>query len=157
MRHLLIASLAVLLGVSVLAADQMNPAFFGTWKLNPAQSKADPGPMVRSQTVTIEPHGDGFILTADIETADGTRSHTVRTAAFDGKEVSVEGTTNPNAKELYTRTGDRSLKREIRVGAQVTNTLTATLAADGKSLTTETIGTNAQGQTTRTQYVLEKQ
>ena len=76
MRHLLIASLVVLLGVSMSAADKINPAFFGTWKLNPAKSKADPGPMVRSQTVTIEPRGDGFTLTADTENADGTTSHT---------------------------------------------------------------------------------
>ena len=157
MRHLLIASLVVLLGVSVSAADRMNPAFFGTWKLNPAKSKADPGPMVKSQTVTIEPQGDGFTLTADTENADGTTSHTVRTAAFDGKGVSVQGTTNPNAEELYTRLGDRSLKREIRVGGQVTNTLTATLSADGKSYTSETIATNGQGQTIHNQFVLEKQ
>ena len=157
MRHLLIASVLALLGVSASAADQMNPAFFGTWKLNPAKSTADPGPMVKRQTVTIEPAGDGFTLTADTENADGTTSHTVRTAAFDGKEVSVQGTTNPNAKELYSRLGDRSLKREIRVGTQVTNTLTATLSADGKSYTSETIATNAQGQTIHNRFVLEKQ
>ena len=157
MRHLLIASLVALLGVSMSAADKINPAFFGTWKLNPAKSKADPGPMVRSQTVTIEPRGDGFTLTADTENADGTTSHTVRIAAFDGKEVSVQGTTNPNAKELYTSISDRSLKREIRIDGQVTNTLTATLSADGKSYTSDTTATNAQGQPVHNQFVLEKQ
>lgn len=158
MRHLLIASLVVLLGVStVSAADKLTPAFFGTWKMNPAKSKADPGPMAKSQTVRIEPGGDGFTITVDAESADGTKSHTVRTAAFDGKEVPVQGGTNPDVRELYTRISDRSFKREIRVGGKVANTLTATLSADGKSLTTDTTGTTAQGQPFHNQVVSEKQ
>jgi len=156
MRQLLIVA-ALILGVSASAADKMNPAFFGTWKLNVAKSKADPGPLPKSQTVKIEPHGDGFMITVDIEDADGTKTHTVRMTALDGKDVVVEGNTNPNAREAYARVSDRSYKRMAKVNGQVTTTLTTTLSADGKSFTTETTGTNADGKPVHNRGVMEKQ
>lgn len=157
MRHVLIAIVVVALGVSVSAADKMNPAFFGTWKMNVAKSKADPGPLPKSQTVKIEQHGDQFMTTVDADNADGTKAHTVRMAALDGKAVTVQGGTNPDAKEAYDRVSDRSFKRMIMVNGKVTNTLTATLAADGKSFTTETVGTNAEGKPIHNQALFEKQ
>jgi len=158
MRHLLITSLVVLLGASTLsAADKLNPGFVGTWKLNVAKSKADPGPMPKGQTVTIAANGDTFTTTVDTENADGTKAHSVRTAALDGKDVSVQGGTNANTKERYTRLSDRAFKRDVVVDGKVTNSLRATLSVDGKSFTTNTTGTNAQGQKLHNQGVMDKQ
>jgi hypothetical protein len=157
MRQIVIAAVIVFLGASLSAADKVNPAFFGTWKMNVAKSKADPGPLPKSQTVKIEPHGDGFMTTVDAENADGTKTHTVRMAALDGKEVTVQGGTNPNAKEAYARVSDRSFKRMVMVNGKVMNTLTATLSTDGKTFTTETTGTNADGKPIHNSGVMEKQ
>ena len=97
------------------------------------------------------------MITVDIEDADGTKTHTVRMTALDGKDVVVEGNTNPNAREAYARVSDRSYKRMAKVNGQVTTTLTTTLSADGKSFTTETTGTNADGKPVHNRGVMEKQ
>jgi hypothetical protein len=109
MRNVIVVAVLAVVSTSVstFAADAVNAEFFGTWKMNTAKSKADPGPLVKSQTVTIEPHGDGFTLTTDAEDARGAKSHTARTASLDGKEVNVD-TNNPSVKETYTRINDRS-------------------------------------------------
>jgi hypothetical protein len=147
------------LGVSgyVSAADQLNPAWFGTWRLDTAKSTASPGPMAKSQTVRIERRGDGFVVTVDSENANGTKSHTMRQAALDGKQVPVTGGANAAAKEAYTRIDNRSFQRVVIINGQVTNTLKATLSRDGKTFTTVTTGTNAEGKPVHNTGVLEKQ
>src|SRR5215203_3402510 len=75
MRNLIIATIALVLGVSasLAAADQLNPAFFGTWKLNTEKSKADSGAAPKDQTVTIEPRGESFLVTFEVDNGDGTK------------------------------------------------------------------------------------
>ena len=158
MRNVIVGAVLAVVGASVstFAADAVNAEFFGTWKMNTAKSKADPGPLVKSQTVTIEPHGDGFTLTTDAEDARGAKSHTARTASLDGKEVAVD-TNNPSVKETYTRINDRSFQRVMKVDGQVRNTLKATLSADGQSFTIDATGTNAQGKQVHNTTVFDKQ
>ncbi len=55
-RALFVLSLLVLSSVPLLAQD--NP-FVGTWKLNLAKSKFEPGPAPKSQTRTVVAQGDG--------------------------------------------------------------------------------------------------
>ena len=59
MRNVVVATHLVLVAASVstFAADTVNAGFFGTWKMNAGKSKADPGPLVKKQTVTIERQG----------------------------------------------------------------------------------------------------
>lgn len=158
MRNLIVATVLVVVGaaVSTSAAETVNTGFFGTWKMNIAKSKADPGPLVKSQTVTIEPHGDGFTLTTDAEDAGGAKSHSTRTASLDGKEVTVDAS-NPGVKEAYTRIDDRAFQRVLKVNAQVRNTLKATLSGDGKSLTIDATGTNGDGKPVHNTVVFDKQ
>jgi len=104
MRQLLtVAAVVVFLGASASAADKVNPAFFGTWKMNIAKSQADPGPLPKSQTVKIDPHGDGFMTTIDADNADGTKSHSVRMAALDGTKATVEAARIPTPGRHRTR------------------------------------------------------
>src|ERR1700732_458538 len=62
-----------------------NP-FVGTWNLNLAKSKFDPGPAVRSRTVTIEPAGDGVKWSIEQVDANGNRATEVEILKFDGKD-----------------------------------------------------------------------
>src|SRR5205809_4735159 len=64
MRNLVRATLAVVIALStgLAAAGNINPAFFGTWKLNTANSKAGAGETAKGQTVTLAPRGDSFIV-----------------------------------------------------------------------------------------------
>ena len=158
MRRVVVAAVLVVVGASVstFAADTVNSGFFGTWKMNAAKSKADPGPLVKSQTVTIEPQGDGFTLTTDAEDTKGGKSHSTRAASLDGKEVTID-TSNPSVTEAYTRINDRSFQRVLKVNGQVRNTLKATLSGDGKSFTIDATGTNGDGQRIHNTTVFDKQ
>jgi hypothetical protein len=158
MRNVIVAAVLAVVGMSAstFAADTVTPGFFGTWKMNGAKSKADPGPLVKNQTVRIEPHGDGFTLTTDAEDAAGGRSHSTRTASLDGKEVAID-TKNPSATEAYTRINDRSFQRVLKVNGQVRNTLKATLSPDGKSFTIDATGTNGEGKRVHNTTVFDKQ
>jgi hypothetical protein len=159
MRNLMIATLVLVTGVSVslAAADQLSPAFYGTWKLNTEKSKADSGDTPKDQTVTIERRGQGFTVTIDVDNGDGTRNRTTRTAALDGKDVTVEGITNPNVREAYSRVDDRTFQRVVKLNGQVRNTLKLTLASDGKTLTAETTATGADGKPFHATSQLDKQ
>jgi len=159
MRNLIIVTLALVIGVSasLAAADQLPAAFFGTWKLNTEQSKANSGAEAKGQTVTIERRGQGFAMTIDVDNGDGTTSRTTRTAALDGKDVNVQGIANPAVKEAYTRVDDRTFQRVVKLNGQVRNTLKLTVAPDGKSVTAVTTGTGADGKAFNATSLLNKQ
>ena len=61
----IVVGLAVVLGANVTnpSAQATDPRV-GTWKLNVAKSKYNPGPAPQSQTLTIEPSGKGEKVTS---------------------------------------------------------------------------------------------
>lgn len=159
MRNLVRATLAVVIALSagLAAAGNINPAFFGTWKLNTANSKAGAGETAKGQTVTLAPRGDSFVVTIEVDNGDGTKSRTTRTAALDGKDVVVEGIANAAAREAYTSIDARTIQRVVKVNGEVRNTLTLTVAKDGKTVTAKSTGTNGDGKPFNATSVLEKQ
>jgi len=159
MRNLMLAAvaLAISLSASIAAAEQLPSAFFGTWKLNVEKTKADSGADPKDQTVTIERRGESFAVTIDVDNGDGTRSRTTRTAALDGKDVVVQGITNPAVREAYTRVDDRTFQRVLKLNGQVRNTLKLTVAPDGKTVTAVTSGTGADGKPFHATSLLDKQ
>jgi hypothetical protein len=159
MRKLFVATAGLLIALSagLVAANEINPAFFGTWKLNTEKSKADSGETPKSQTVTVAPRGSGFVFTIEVDNGDGTRTRTTRTAALDGKDVSVQGTSNPAAREAYTSVDARTIQRVVKVNGQVRSTLTLTVAPDGKTVTTVATVPGADGKPFRATSVLDKQ
>jgi hypothetical protein len=155
MRNAVVATvgLVVVLTIGIAAAGEINPAFFGTWKLNTEKSKADSGETPKSQTVTLAPRGDGFVLTIEVDNGDGTVTRTTRTAALDGKEVVVQ---NSATREAYTSIDARTIQRVVKLNGQVRNTLKLTVARDGKTVTTEVTGTGPDGKPFRATSVLDK-
>jgi len=81
-----------------LAADPWN----GTWKLNPAKSKASAGRGLPhpSSTNVIDIQGDTVHLIADETDSTGKVLHVEYTAALDGKEYPVKQT--PASPQQYT-------------------------------------------------------
>jgi hypothetical protein len=76
---------------------------------------------------------------------------------LDGKDVVVEGIANPAAREAYTSIDARTIQRVVKLNGQVRNTLKLTVAADGKTVTTVSTGTNADGKPFHATSVLDKQ
>src|SRR5438552_1332159 len=73
-----------------VALAQSDPAV-GTWKLNTAKSKYDPGPLPKSNTVTITAVANGVHVVAKGEDAAGKPTGIDYTATFDGKDSPVKG------------------------------------------------------------------
>ena len=159
MQGLIVATVALVIGLSAgsFAASEINPAFFGTWRLNTERSKANTGETPKSQTVTVTPRGDGFVVTIEVDNDDGTKARTTRTAALDGKDVVVQGISNPAAREAYTSVDARTIQRVVKLNGKVRNTLTLAVAADGKTMTTVMTATGADGQPFHATSVLDKQ
>src|SRR3954447_18375686 len=90
-RRPIVASLVACLSLmSVLLGAQADPAI-GTWKLNTAKSKYVPGPMPKSNVITITAAGAGYHVTANGEDAAGKPTSIDYTATFDGKDSPVKG------------------------------------------------------------------
>lgn len=159
MRYLVLATVALVIGLSsgLVAAGTINPAFFGTWKLNTEKSRANTGEAPKSQILTLAPRGDGFVVTIEVDNGDGTKSRTSRTAALDGKDVVVQGIANPATREAYTSIDARTIQRVVKINGQVRNTLKLTVAADGKTVTAVSTGTGGDGKPFQATSVLDKQ
>jgi hypothetical protein len=135
---------------------QANDPRIGTWKMNAAKSKFNPGPPPQSLTVTVESAAKGEKVTADIGNADGTRTTTVYTANFDGKNYPLTGSPTADTVSLK-RVDSHTTERTDKKGDKIITTLRRVVSRDGKTMTVTTKGTNAEGQAVNNVIVFDKQ
>ena len=156
MNKVLGMTFAVLsLGNIVLGADNT----LGSWKYNTAKSKPAAGVSpVKDLTVTREASDGGVKISAKGERADGSQIDTTTVTKYDGKTVEVAGkgltwdTTaikQVNATEL---TEERSKK-----GGQYHSTVHTVISKDGKTMTSTSKGTGADGKPFTAVAVFDKQ
>jgi hypothetical protein len=156
-KGLLMVSLAVCSAIALsssvaLAAEN----WLGTWKLNVAKSKFEPGPGPKSQTVKFEATKDGIKLTSDAISAEGKPTHGEYVSKFDGQDVPWEG--NPDADTaLAKRIDDNTYENIWKKAGKVTITARVVVSQDGKTLTATRTGTDAKGRTMNTTAVYNKQ
>ena len=153
MRRAFVA-LAVVLGTALVWA-QADPAI-GTWRLNPAKSKYDPGPVPKSNTVVITAAGKGLKLSAKGVDGEGKPTSTDYTVATDGKDVPVKGPTaydSLSAKRIDPNTTELTRKK----AGKVVQTATRAISSDGKTMTVTATGTDEKGRKIHTVSVFEKQ
>ncbi len=134
-----------------LAAD----ANMGTWKLNEAKSKIGAG-MTKNMTVVYEMAGDKLKVTVDGINSDGKPVHHEWTGSFDGKDYSVVGDPTSDARS-YKKVDDRTMDFTGKKAGKATVTGRVVVAADGKSRTVTTSGTNAAGAKVSSTAVYDKQ
>lgn len=148
---------AGVLAVAVLANAQPKDPFVGAWKLNLAKSKYSPGPPPKSTTSTYEAAGQGYKVSVKTEPASGPAQQWSYTSNLDGKDTPVTGN-NPNADMMTVKRIDaNTLEIVSKKGGKVTTTQRNVVAADGKTRTVTTTGTDAQGQKVNNITVFEKQ
>jgi len=142
MRKLSLVLCAILLlTAAVHGADN----FLGTWTLNVAKSKYDPGPAPRSQTTILEAVAGGTTKErGDRVNADGSKTQWEWTAKFDGKDYPVKGDPDRDTVSLK-KIDDNSIEVTNKKDGKVTNTMKIVVAKDGKSRTNEASFTNAKG------------
>ena len=141
----------LVVGLVLSAAD----VWSGTWKLNVAKSKYSPGPAPKSNSLKIEATDDGITMTTDGVDAQGP-THTQYAAKFDGKDYPITG--NPNADMLSVKkVNDHEIDTTWKKGGKTTLTIKTVVSQDGKTRTSTSTGTDAQGRKVSNVTVYDKQ
>jgi|SRR5665213_1569597 len=131
----------VLAAASVMVA-QSNP-FVGTWKLDVASSKYNPGPAPQSQTRTWD--DSGMVMVNSIG-ATGKASSYGYTIKGDGKEYPTMGAIPNTAEKIISKKLDASTfeAKFWKAGKQV-ETTTFAVSNGGKTLTIHAKGVSPAG------------
>jgi len=149
-----ISSVLALAGTA--PAQSPNP-HVGTWKANPAKSKAASGTALQSATTKIDAAGEGVHVVADSSYADGTKRHWEFTANYDGKDAPITGNGPYGDSAALTRVDTHTSKTVYKNHGTVTVTQTSTVSADGKTRTVAAKGKNVLGQTLDNVTVYDRQ
>ncbi len=134
---------ALALSLAAAAVCLANPNM-GTWKLNESKSKFSPGAAM-NKTVVYEAAGDSVKVIVDGVDGDGKATHNEWTGKFDGKDYAVTGDPNFDMR-AYKQVNDHTLDMTLKKDGKVVGTGTIVVAADGKSRTVTTTGTDAKGE-----------
>ena len=130
----------------------------GTWKLNVEKSKYSPAPLpLKNLTVTRESSDGGTKVTATGEQTSGTAINGSYTTKYDGKNVKVTGNLPYDTiavKQLNANTLTDSRKK---TGGPYKATSRTVVSNGGKTMTTTTKGTNADGKPLNSTLVFDKQ
>ncbi|HZQ56164.1 MAG TPA: hypothetical protein VFB14_28500 [Bryobacteraceae bacterium] len=144
-----IAVLAVALPMAICAQNSEAGLFAGTWKLNVAKSRYDPGPPPKSETVTIS--SDGKVDVVSIDSA-GKR--------IEWSVVLKNGVTSPvnglNAKVTHKQLNDHTTVDDWNFGdfSQVGKAL---LSTNGKVITYDLSGRDASGRAVQNVEIFDRQ
>jgi hypothetical protein len=150
---LVVAVLLIVFGGTPFA--QSDP-ILGTWSLNVARSKFDPGPTPMNETMVTETwETEGIKVTFIFVTSDGTRASGGFAAHYDGKDYKI---TAPEAdtialKRLHVNTITSTGKK----GGKVVMTSNIVVSRKGKILTLTSTGMNAKAQKVHNVEVFDRQ
>jgi hypothetical protein len=140
------------IGAAVCFAAEAN---LGTWKLNEAKSKFGAG-ATKNTTVVYEVAGDMVKVTVDGVDSNGKPVHSEWTGKFDGKDYPVTADPTSDARS-YKKVDDHTMQLTVKKDGKVTVTGRIVVAADGKSRTVTTSGTDSRGAKVTTTAVYDKQ
>jgi hypothetical protein len=143
---------ALLLGAALLVAAQTDhiTLFTGTWKLNLAKSKFNPGPPFRSFTITFTADG---IRHLDLIGADG-HAHKPSLPWSDGREVAVQGMENVTATS---KIQGRTFHDIWKQNGKVIEDVHGVVSGDGRTLRTTVDGTDSQGHPYHNELTFDRQ
>jgi hypothetical protein len=152
----------VAVGVLLLTAASLmlaqSDSHMGTWKLNVAKSKFDPGPPIKSETRTYESTGDGYKFSGERVTADGSTHTYGFTVKYDGKDYPMTGQDSNGADTVAVKRIDaNNIHATSKKDGKVLYTTRLVVSKDGKVMTITSKGTNASGQSFNNVSVYDKQ
>ena len=157
MRPIIVLAILALIVAANPVAQAQTDARIGTWKMNVAKSKYDPGPAPKSETRIYKPYGNGGVsVVMEQVGADGKPSTRSYSMNFDGKDYPYTG--NPDADMISGKRVDAlTVETTNKIAGKVVTTARGVVSKDGKTLTVTTTGTNAKGQKMNNVVVLDKQ
>ncbi len=151
-RALVISAIAA---VAALGADNS----IGTWKVNAEKSKSTPAPLVVKSLTSVRAAVPGGVkVTNSGERADGAAINATYTAKYDGSASAVTGSGAPydsiSVKQVNANTFTYEAKN---ANSKYHATGRMVISADGKTMTSTSKGTNANGEPMTMTLVYEKQ
>jgi hypothetical protein len=155
MRRIL-STAFVVLALNTLAVSGADNSL-GTWKLNTERSKYTPEPMpIKGLTTTREAADDGVKVTTTGEQANGTPINSTSSIKYDGKYYPVMGAPWDTIaiKQIDANTFTAETKQTNGKYHAMGRTV---ISKDGKSMTTTSKGTNAEGVAFTAILVYDKQ
>ena len=128
-----VLSIAAFLAIAVGTAVAQGPEpLLGTWKLNPAKSKAP----YTSGTTVFEGTADTLKGTVDLVGTDGTKFHWTFAAKYDGKDHPATGSSPYGDTLAITRVDKNTIRIVSKLAGKQTIVQTIVVAPDGKTRTT---------------------
>jgi hypothetical protein len=151
-----VIALFAVVGTSALQAQ--SNSLVGTWKLNAAKSKFDPGPAPKSLTRKVEAEGDGVKYTFEGEGADGKPLSYGFSVKFDGKDNPIMGSMPSGADTISAKRIDaNTYEATLKKGGKEIGKAKVTVSKDGKVTTVDSKGTTAAGAKTHDVQVYDKE
>jgi hypothetical protein len=157
-RIVFIVGLAAALALPLaIRAQTSSDPILGTWKMDPAKSKFDPGPAPKSETRFYEATSDGNIkVTIQTTTASGQAATRSTTFKYDGKTNPVEGSANYDSVAI-TRTSALRTKNTFMRGGKTIGEMISVESKDGKAVTMTYTFTTPLGKKERDVIVYDRQ
>ena len=150
MKRLLRLSTAlslVLAASAAMLAQTQKDAHIGTWKLNVAKSKFNPGPGYKSETRTYTPTADGYKFEGERVNPDGSTQKYGFTVNYDNKDYPVTGKDPGGADTIAVKLVDASnIESTSKKGRDVLYTSKVVVSQDGKVMTITADGKNPDGE-----------
>jgi len=156
LRLIIVGAVLSVGGVAPAAANATADPTEGTWTLNVAKSKFDPGPAPQSHTRSYATTAQGVALTFSEVAADGTKSSGQSNYKYDGKDYPITG--SPNFDTLaVTRIDAYTAKSVQKKDGKPIGTTIRKVSKNGKVLTLRSKGTSATGTPYNNVLIFDKQ
>lgn len=141
------------------SSSAIDKAYMGTWKLNVAKSTYEGAPPPREGTRMHEDRGNGFVLVIqDGVNAQGNKTHSEYVYKPDGRDYPMAALNQTGVQRIALKAVDAlTVTYQIKVDGKVTIDGKRTVSKDGKTMTLEQTGTNAQGQRVHSVAIYDKQ
>jgi hypothetical protein len=137
-RTVLSAVVCFFAGLTLALAGDHN---MGTWKLDESKSTFSPGGTKNTTVVYAAAPGDMVKVTVDGVDKDGKAVHNEWTGKFDGKDYPATGEMNYDTR-AYTKVDAHTMDMTVKKAGKVVGTGRIVVAADGKSRTVTTKGSD---------------
>jgi hypothetical protein len=156
LRTLLVGTVLAIGVTAVASAAGAVEPVVGTWKLDLAKSKFNPGPAPKSQTRMYAATADGIDLTYTGVAADGSAVSGKSSFKYDGKDYPITGSADYDTLSLKRIDANTIESTQKKAGKPVGKTV-RTVSSDGKVLTLKSKGTDAKGKSYDNVMVFDKQ
>lgn len=143
--------------VACATAQAQSDPLVGTWKLNVAKSKFDPGPGPKSLTRTVVAEGKSVKYTFEGIGADGKPVSYGFSITFDGKDNPTNGSLQGVDTISAKRTDAHHFVATLKSGGKEIEIARVSVSADGQVTTVESTGTTMAGAKAHNVQVFDKQ